>query len=157
TEAQLRALEGATAVVTIRGRGRMELALLPDVAPAAVHTFVRLAEGGAYSGKTWHRIVPNFVVQGGSPGADEYDPATTYFMRDEVGARNLRGTFGISTRGRDTGDGQLYINHVNNMRLDHDYTVFATTTRGLDVLDAIQEGDVIESVVIRRRGARGAR
>ncbi len=157
TEAQLRALDGATAVVTIRGRGRMELALLPEVAPAAVHTFVGLAERGAYNGKTWHRIVPNFVVQGGSPGADEYDPATPYFMRDEVGARNLRGTFGISTRGRDTGDGQLYINHVNNMRLDHDYTVFATTTRGLDVLDAIQEGDVIESVVIRRRGTRRAR
>ncbi|MCO4101282.1 MAG: hypothetical protein HEQ38_18180 [Gemmatimonas sp.] len=157
TEAQLRALDGATAVVTIRGRGRMALALLPEVAPVAVHTFVQLAERGAYTGKTWHRIVPNFVVQGGSPGANEYDPATPYFMRDEVGARNLRGTFGISTRGRDTGDGQLYINLVNNLRLDHDYTVFASTTRGLDVLDAIQEGDVIESVVIRRRGARGAR
>jgi peptidyl-prolyl cis-trans isomerase B (cyclophilin B) len=67
----------------------------------------------------------------------------------------VRGTFGISTRGRDTGDGQLYINLVNNQRLDHDYTVFATTVRGLDVLDAIQEGDVIESVTIRR-ATRGA-
>jgi cyclophilin family peptidyl-prolyl cis-trans isomerase len=154
TEAQLRALEGATAVVTVRGRGRMELQLHPDVAPAAVYTFATLAERGAYAGKTWHRIVPNFVVQGGSPGANEYDPATRYFMRDEVGARNVRGSFGISTRGRDTGDGQLYINLVNNMRLDHDYTVFATATRGLDVMDAIQEGDIIESVVIRRRPVR---
>ena len=155
TEAQLRDLEGATAVITIRGRGRIELALRPDVAPAAVHTFSTLARAGRYNGTTWHRIVPNFVVQGGSPGADEYDPTTPYFMRDEVGARNLRGTFGISTRGRDTGDGQLYINLVNNQRLDHDYTVFATTVRGLDVLDAIQEGDVIESVTIRR-ATRGA-
>jgi cyclophilin family peptidyl-prolyl cis-trans isomerase len=142
-------------VITIRGRGRIELALLPDVAPAAVHTFSTLATAGRYNGTTWHRIVPNFVVQGGSPGADEYDPTTPYFMRDEVGARNVRGTFGISTRGRDTGDGQLYINLVNNQRLDHDYTVFATTVRGLDVLDAIQEGDVIESVTIRR-ATRGA-
>ncbi|AMW06597.1 hypothetical protein GEMMAAP_06020 [Gemmatimonas phototrophica] len=142
------------AVVTVRGRGRMELQLLPDVAPAAVHAFATLAERGAYAGKTWHRIVPNFVVQGGSPGANEYDPATTYFMRDEVGARNVRGSFGISTRGRDTGDGQLYINIVNNMRLDHDYTVFATMSRGFDVMDTIQEGDVIESVVIRRSSTR---
>ncbi|WP_053334319.1 peptidylprolyl isomerase [Gemmatimonas phototrophica] len=154
SEAQLRALDGAMAVVTVRGRGRMELQLLPDVAPAAVHAFATLAERGAYAGKTWHRIVPNFVVQGGSPGANEYDPATTYFMRDEVGARNVRGSFGISTRGRDTGDGQLYINIVNNMRLDHDYTVFATMSRGFDVMDTIQEGDVIESVVIRRSSTR---
>jgi cyclophilin family peptidyl-prolyl cis-trans isomerase/HEAT repeat protein len=153
TEAQLRALDGATAVITVRGRGSIELALRPDVAPAAVHTFATLARSGRYNGTTWHRIVPNFVVQGGSPGANEYDPATPYFMRDEVGARNVRGSFGISTRGRDTGDGQLYINLVNNMRLDHDYTVFANTMRGLDVMDRIQEGDVIESVVIRPRSA----
>ena len=156
-ESQLRALDGATAVIVVRGRGRIELALHPDVAPAAVHTFATLAEAGKYNGTTWHRIVPNFVLQGGSPGADEYDPATPYFMRDEVGARNVRGSFGISTRGRDTGDGQLYINLVNNQRLDHDYTVFATTIRGLDVMDAIQEGDVIESVIIRRATRGGTR
>ena len=156
TEAQLHALYGATAVITVRGRGAIELALLPDVAPAAVHSFATLARRGRYNGTTWHRIVPNFVVQGGSPGANEYDPATPYFMRDEVGARNVRGSFGISTRGRDTGDGQLYINLVNNMRLDHDYTVFANTIRGLDVMDRIQEGDVIESVVIRQRVAQSA-
>lgn len=149
TPAELRALDGATAVITVRGRGPIELALHPDVAPAAVHTFATLARGGRYNGTTWHRIVPNFVVQGGSPGANEYDPATPYFMRDEVGGRNVRGSFGISTRGRDTGDGQLYINLVNNVRLDHDYTVFATTVRGFDVLDRIQEGDVIETVRIR--------
>lgn len=149
SEAELRALDGATAVLTVRGVGRVELSLHSDVAPAAVFTFVSLARAGRYNGTTWHRIVPNFVVQGGSPGADEYDPTTPYFMRDEVGARNVRGSFGISTRGRDTGDGQLYINLVNNQRLDHDYTVFATTIRGLDVIDRIQEGDVIESVVIR--------
>ncbi len=150
SESQLKALEGATAVLTVRGVGRIEVALHPDVAPAAVHAFATLADAGKYNGTTWHRIVPNFVLQGGSPGADEYDPATPYFMRDEVGGRNVRGSFGISTRGRDTGDGQLYINLVNNQRLDHDYTVFATTIRGLDVMDRIQEGDVIESVVIRR-------
>ncbi len=152
TAATLGALRGATAVVRVKGLGTLELALLPDDAPVTVATFVQLAERGAFNGLTWHRIVPNFVVQGGSPGADEYDGITATFLRDEVGfARHARGTFGISTRGRDTGDGQLFINLVDNFRLDHDYTVFATMRRGFEVMDRIQEGDIIESITITRR------
>ena len=155
TASVLNGLKGATAEVHIFGKGVIAMRLLSDEAVMAVHAFVTLAESGAFAGRTLHRIVPNFVVQGGSPGADEYDPATAYFMRDEVGfARNARGTFGISTRGRDTGDGQLYINLIDNMRLDHDYTVFAETVRGLDVVDRIQEGDVMSRVVIKRQGSR---
>lgn len=154
--ASLRALEGATATIRFRGVGDVVMHLRSDIAPMAVHTFVTNAEAGRYTGNTIHRIVPNFVVQGGSPGADEYDPVTTTFMRDEVGGRNARGTFGISTRGKDTGDGQLYINLIDNVRLDFDYTVWAETTRGLDVIDRIQEGDVIEKITITRRPA-GAR
>ena len=146
----LAALKGARARVQIRSRGSIVIRLLSEEAPLTVHTFVSLAESGAYSGKTLHRVVPNFVLQGGSPGADEYDPATDFFMRDEVGGRHLRGTFGISTRGPDTGDGQFFINLVNNQRLDMDYTVFAETVSGLDVMDQVQEGDVIESIVIER-------
>ena len=113
--------------------------------------FAQLAESGQYDGLTFHRIVPNFVIQGGSPGADEYDGRTREFMRDEVGfARNARGTIGISTRGRDTGDGQIYFNLVDNVRLDRDYTVMATMRRGLDVMDRIQAGDVIERIEIVR-------
>ncbi len=150
--ATLGALRGATAVIRLKGLGTLELALLPDDAPVTIATFVQLAERAAFNGLTWHRIVPNFVVQGGSPGADEYDGITSTFLRDEVGfARHARGTFGISTRGRDTGDGQLFINLVDNFRLDHDYTVFATMRRGFDVMDRIQEGDVIESITITRR------
>ncbi len=148
---QLRGLDGATATMRIKGIGTVELALRFDDAPMAVHTFVTLANAGKFNGLTFHRIVPNFVIQGGSPGADEYDPITDTFMRDEVGlARNARGSFGISTRGRDTGDGQIYVNLVNNFRLDHDYTVFANVTRGLALIDRVQEGDVIESIVVHR-------
>ncbi|QJR35706.1 peptidylprolyl isomerase [Gemmatimonas groenlandica] len=148
---ELRGLEGATATMRLRGLGDVELALRFDDAPMAVHTFVTLASAGKFNGLTFHRIVPNFVIQGGSPGADEVDPITDTFMRDEVGlARNARGSFGISTRGRDTGDGQIYVNLVNNFRLDHDYTVFANVTRGLDLIDRVQEGDVIESITVRR-------
>ena len=73
-------------------------------------------------------------------------------MRDEVGlARNARGSIGISTRGRDTGDAQIYFNLVDNFRLDHDYTVMATMRDGLNVMDRVQEGDTIDRIRIIRR------
>jgi cyclophilin family peptidyl-prolyl cis-trans isomerase len=109
---------------------------------------VHLAESGYYNGLTFHRVVPNFVIQGGSPGANEYigDAA---FMRDELGSwPHVRGAVGISTRGRDTGDAQIFIDLVDNPRLDHDYTVFAQVLNGIDVVDRILEGDVIEKIEI---------
>lgn len=148
----LQALEGATVRIRMRGLGTITLELLTDDAPLAVATFVKLAEAGKFTGLTYHRIVPNFVVQGGSPGADEYDGISAGFMRDEVGmARNARGSLGISTRGRDTGDGQLYFNTVDNFRLDHDYTVFARVISGMDIVDRIQEGDGMQAVEVVRR------
>jgi cyclophilin family peptidyl-prolyl cis-trans isomerase len=157
----LRGLAGATARIHLRDLGVVTVALLPEEAPATVATFAALAEAGRFAGLTFHRIVPNFVIQGASPGANEYDGLTREFMRDELGfARHARGTLGISTRGRDTGDGQLFVNLVDNFRLDHDYTVFARVLQGMAVVDRVQEGDVIERVeVIRAGGARrpGAR
>jgi cyclophilin family peptidyl-prolyl cis-trans isomerase len=151
SEETLRGLQGARAVMVMRGLGSMTIDLLLDEAPVTVATFAQLAEKGAYDGLTFHRVVPNFVLQGGSPGADEYDALTPQFMRDELGfTSNDRGTFGVSTRGHDTGDGQIFINLIDNWRLDHTYTVFARITSGLDVMDRIQEGDVIESVRIQR-------
>jgi cyclophilin family peptidyl-prolyl cis-trans isomerase len=101
-----------------------------------------------YDGLTFHRVIPNFVLQGGSPGMNEY-VGDGPFMRDELSlAHHARGTLGISTRGRDTGDAQWFINMVDNYRLDHDYTVFATVVAGMDVVDRILEGDVMESVRI---------
>ncbi len=152
TAATLASLRSATARITMRGLGTMEIALFTDEAPATVAAFAALVDRKAFNGLTWHRIVPNFVLQGGSPGADEYDAITTTFLRDELGfARQARGAFGISTRGRDTGDGQLFINLIDNFRLDHDYTVMAAMTKGFEVMDRIQEGDVIERVEIVRK------
>lgn len=72
---------------------------------------------------------------------------TDDFLRDELGlAHHERGTLGVSTRGRDTGDAQWFINLVDNYRLDHDYTVFARITSGMDVVDRILEGDVMAAV-----------
>ena len=145
---QLLSLDGASAELRMQGLGSMRLELYPDEAPFTVAQFVALAESGYYEGLTFHRVVPNFVLQGGSPGANEY-VGTSRYIRDELGGRiHERGTLGISTRGRDTGDSQIFINLVDNYRLDHNYTVFARVTDGMDVVDRIQEGDVIEKISI---------
>ena len=142
-------LRDATAVVTMRPGGSFELRLLGGEAPATVLRFVRLARAGYYNGLTFHRVEPNFVIQGGSPGANEYMGDAAY-MRDELGRlTHARGAVGISTRGRDTGDGQIFINLVDNPRLDQDYTVFGEVVRGIEVVDGILEGDVIERIEIR--------
>jgi cyclophilin family peptidyl-prolyl cis-trans isomerase/HEAT repeat protein len=148
TIAELGESAGLTAGVKVRGLGTFEMRLLGDEAPASVVRFVRLARAGYYNGLTFHRIDPNFVVQGGSPGANEYMGDGSY-MRDELGqVSHLRGTVGVSTRGRDTGDAQIFVNLVDNLRLDHDYTVFADVLRGMDIVDALLEGDVIEQIEI---------
>jgi cyclophilin family peptidyl-prolyl cis-trans isomerase/HEAT repeat protein len=144
-------LEGARATIRMREAGSFEIALYPEAAPLTAAQFVKLAESGYYTGLTFHRIVPNFVIQGGSPGANEY-VGTPGYIRDEVSTlSHERGTLGISTRGRDTGDSQIFVNLVDNFRLDHDYTVFARVVSGMEAVDAIQEGDVIEEVTIERR------
>jgi cyclophilin family peptidyl-prolyl cis-trans isomerase/HEAT repeat protein len=155
----IRGLAGARARITMRGPGAITVDLLTDDAPVTVAVFAQLAEAHQYDGLTFHRVEPNFVIQGGSPGADEYDGRSRDFLRDEVGfARNARGAIGISTRGRDTGDAQIFFNLVDNFRLDRDYTVLARIREGLAVMDRVQEGDVIERIeIIRRQPAHAGR
>ena len=133
---------------TISGVGIFDFALFTNDAPATVLRFAHLAETGYYNGLTFHRIVPNFVIQGGSPGANEY-VGDSWFMRDELGLwPHVRGAVGISTRGRDTGDAQIFIDMVDNPRLDHEYTVFGQVLNGIEIVDRILEGDVIERIEI---------
>jgi len=147
----LAALRDARVRVTMAaasGGGSFELRLFGEEAPATVERFVTLALGRYYDGLTFHRVVTNFVIQGGSPGANEYVGNERY-MRDELGLRSHeRGTLGISTRGRDTGDAQIFVNLIDNWRLDHDYTVFAEVVHGMDVVDAVLEGDVIAHIEV---------
>ncbi len=138
--------KAATIVMTTGDR--IELQFLGDT-PMTVARFAALARANYYNGLTFHRFVANFVIQGGSPGASEYVGDARY-MRDELGrAMNLRGAVGISTRGRDTGDAQFFINHVDLPRLDHDYTIFANVTTGLSVVDRILEGATIATITVR--------
>jgi cyclophilin family peptidyl-prolyl cis-trans isomerase/HEAT repeat protein len=152
TPEELRAMEEATVLLHMARGGTIEVRLLPWQAATNAVRFFRMALGGELDGLTFHRWAPDFVIQGGSPGANEY-AGHGAFTRDEVGlAQNWRGMVGLSTRGRDTGDGQIYVNLVDNVRLDHDYTVFGVVAAGMDVVDAVLEGDVIERAEVRPGG-----
>ncbi|MCC6770273.1 MAG: peptidylprolyl isomerase [Gemmatimonadaceae bacterium] len=132
------------------GGGVFVVRLQPDEAPLTVARIVKLVREGHYAGRTFHRVEPAFVIQGGSPAASEF-VGDGPFMRDEVGLpSHLRGTLGISTRGRDTGDAQLFVNLTDNVRLDHDYTVFGEIIQGREVAEGVIEGDVIERVDVVR-------
>jgi len=143
--AALAAVRGKWLRITMAGGGVMDLRLLADDAAATVLRVTGLARIGYYDGLTFHRVEPTFVLQGGSPGANEFMGDGLY-MRDEPGLAHTRGTLGISTRGRDTGDGQIFVNLVDSPRLDHAYTVFAVIERGMDVADRVLEGDVMTRV-----------
>ncbi len=117
-------------------------------APATVARVTRLARTHYYDGVVLHRVEPNFVVQGGGPGASEYI-GYPRFMRDELGTRtHARGMLGISSRGRDTGDAQWFLNLADNPLLDHEYTVFGEVESGRDVAERILEGDAIARVEV---------
>jgi cyclophilin family peptidyl-prolyl cis-trans isomerase/HEAT repeat protein len=139
-------LARTTLRVTIAGKGRFTLRLLADESPLSLLRVVARARAGYYNGLTFHRVAANFVIQGGSPGANEYMGDGPY-MRDEVGLlSHTRATVGISTRGRDTGDAQIFVNLIDSPRLDHTYTVLADVIDGMDIVDRVLEGDVIEAV-----------
>ena len=149
TMAMVTALRGKALRFHMAGRGYFDVGLDADFAPLTTIRIARRAGEGYYNGLTFHRIAPNFVIQGGSPGANEY-MGEHFYMRDEPGL-HLRGTVGISTRGRDTGDAQIFVNLIDSPRLDHIYTVFGTVVAGMDVVDGTLEGDVIERVELLSR------
>ncbi len=141
-------LKASHLLITMKSGGVMELEMYPDEAPATVERMVALVRKGYFDGLTLHRWAPNFVVQGGSPGANEV-VGDSPFMNDEVGMLpHKRGAVGISTRGHDTGDAQLFIDMNDNDRLNHAYTVWASVVKGMDVADTVLETDVMVSVKV---------
>jgi cyclophilin family peptidyl-prolyl cis-trans isomerase len=141
--------ENPLVVVELESGRLFRMAFHPEQAPLTKARIARLVRERYYDGLTFHRVVPNFVIQGGSPNANEYC-GDCPFMRDEVGlTMHVRGTVGVSTRGRDTGDAQFFVNLVDNPRLDHEYTVFAhVCPADMDVVDGIHEGDRMRRVTL---------
>ncbi len=130
-------------------RGDIEMELLFDIAPLTVLNFIDLADQGFYDGLGFHRVVPNFVVQGGCPRGDGWGgPAD--MIRCEYSDRPYeRGTVGVATSGRDTGGSQFFFCHSPQPHLEARYTIFGQVNFGMDVVDQMVVGDLIEEIDIR--------
>ncbi len=143
------ALKGARAFIKTN-RGNIEIILYPQDAPLTVLNFVRLAKKGFFDRLAFHRVVPNFVIQGGDPRGDSWG-SPGYAIRSEFNKRPfIRGSVGMASAGKDTEGCQFFITHSEQPHLDGRYTVFGQVVSNTDVVDAIEEGDVIELVTIRK-------
>jgi cyclophilin family peptidyl-prolyl cis-trans isomerase/HEAT repeat protein len=152
TFSDLAVIEQTVATIEMVDGAVIRVRFHPFDAPTNAARFVHLARAGTFDGLTFHRVAPFFVVQGPSPNGNEYSAPDRPFTRDELGLENLRGSVGLSTRGRDTGDGQIFINTVDNTRLDHDYTVMATIVSGLEAFDRMQEGARVKQITVAQIG-----
>jgi cyclophilin family peptidyl-prolyl cis-trans isomerase len=146
--AELAIVTEKQAWVEMESGKRFGIVLDAQKAPLMATRFLRLVNRNYFDGLTFHRVVPNFIVQGGSPGANEY-AGDVLFVKDEISSRSHRRcTVGLSTRGRDTGDAQFFINLVDNPRLDFEYTVFGHVVGSMPI-DEIMEGDRIVNITFR--------
>ena len=130
-------------------RGPIRVELLPDQAPLTVANFVNLARRGFYDGLGFHRVIADFMVQGGCPeGSGRGGPG--YRFEDETGngVRHERGVLSMANAGPNTNGSQFFITHVATPWLDGKHTVFGKVVEGLYVVDAIAQGDAIHSVKI---------
>lgn len=127
-------------------RGQVEVHLNVVEAPLAVDSFAGLAQRGYFDGSTFHRVVPDFVAQGGDPRGDG-SGGPGYSLRDEVGQRPYgRGVVGMALAGRDTGGSQFFVTRVPAPHLDGTYPVIGRVVKGMEVVDALRPGDVVERV-----------
>jgi cyclophilin family peptidyl-prolyl cis-trans isomerase len=135
------------AVVTT-DKGAFTIELLPEDAPLTVDNFVGLARRNYFNGVAFHRVVPNFVVQGGDPRGDG-NGGPGYQIRCEINMEPYgRGAVGMALSGKDTGGSQWFVTHSPQPHLDGGYTVFGRVVEGMNVVDSIARGDRIRSVTI---------
>lgn len=129
-------------------RGEFVLVLHGADAPRTVANFLRLVGEDYYEALTFHRVVPDFVVQGGDPRGDGWG-GPGYSIRCEVNPRHFeRGAVGMALAGKDTGGSQWFVCHSAQPHLDGNFTVFATVVDGMGVVDSLQEGDGILGITI---------
>ncbi|MGD1944446.1 MAG: peptidylprolyl isomerase [Leptolyngbyaceae cyanobacterium] len=128
-------------------KGTITLELFDAAAPNTVKNFVDLSEAGFYNGLKFHRVIPNFMVQGGCPkGTGTGGPG--YTIKCEINDnKHEAGSLSMAHRGPDTGGSQFFICHEPQPHLDGEHTVFAKT-EDMDVVNAISQGDKIASVKI---------
>ncbi len=136
----------------ITAKGTMKVDFYENDAPNTVQNFVDLAKKGYYDGLTFHRVIPNFVIQGGCPtGTGTGGPG--YKINCELDGGNQyhdRGVLSMAHAGGNTGGSQFFICHSrdNTAHLDRNHTCFGKVVEGLDVIDAIKAGDKIEKIIV---------
>lgn len=135
-------------------RGMIELELYPEHAPRTVNNFIFLAREKFYDGVTYHRVIDNFMIQGGDPtGTGRGGPG--YRFEDELEGNPLRheaGVISMANAGPNTNGSQFFITHAPQPHLDGKHTVFGKLIEGQDVVDSIQQGDKIISVDVDQKG-----
>ncbi|MGY0611890.1 peptidylprolyl isomerase [Luteimonas sp. A501] len=130
-------------------RGQIKVELYPDKAPLTVASFVNLAKRGFYDGLGFHRVIPDFMIQGGCPkGTGTGGPGYKFEDETSNGVKHDRGVLSMANAGPGTNGSQFFITHIKTDWLDGKHTVFGKVTEGLDVVDAVKQGDAIKSVKI---------
>ena len=133
-------------------KGTMEVEFFDQDAPNTVANFVKLAKAGFYDGLKFHRVIPDFVIQGGCPRGDGTG-GPGYKIKCELNGGNQyhdRGVLSMAHAGRDTGGSQFFICHSrkNTAHLDRNHTCFGKVVDGLEVIDDIRQGDLIRKITI---------
>lgn len=133
-------------------KGVMKVEFYEKDAPNTVDNFIKLSKEGFYDGLTFHRVIPNFVIQGGCPhGTGTGGPG--YKIDCELTGENQyhdRGVLSMAHAGRNTGGSQFFIchNRENTQHLDKNHTCFGKVVEGIDIVDQIKAGDKIEKIVV---------
>jgi cyclophilin family peptidyl-prolyl cis-trans isomerase/HEAT repeat protein len=132
-------------------KGSFTIEFLPEAAPMTVDNFVQLARKGYFNRITFHRVVPNFVIQGGDPRGDG-NGGPGYSIRCEINESPYeRAAVGMALSGKDTGGSQWFVTHSPQPHLDGGYTIFGRVVLGMDVVDNIARGDIIRKVIVNEQ------
>ena len=130
-------------------RGPIKIELYPDKAPLTVANFVNLAKRGFYDGLNFHRVIADFMIQGGCPeGSGRGGPGYRFEDETNNGVRHERGVLSMANAGPNTNGSQFFITHVATPWLDGKHTVFGKVVSGLEAVDAVKQGDLIRKVTI---------
>ena len=133
-------------------KGTMKVEFFEEDAPLTVANFIKLASSGFYNGLTFHRVIPDFVIQGGCPRGDGTGGPGYKIMCETYGdhQRHDRGVLSMAHAGKNTGGSQFFIchNRTHTQHLDRVHTVFGKVVDGLDVIDQIRQGDKILKIIV---------
>jgi len=135
-------------------KGNIEIVLFDKDAPNTVKNFEKLANSGFYNGLKFHRVIPNFVIQGGDPKGDGTG-GPGYTIKCECDPKQYpkahkhgTGSLSMAHAGKDTGGSQFFITHSPQPHLDGKHTVFGQVEKGMDVVNKIKQGDKMKKVTV---------